>query len=169
MLTVLGGLAEFERELIRARTSEGRARAVANGVKLGRKPRIGHHFGGLAHRPLIGHHEPVFLPGQTLCEPPDLVAQLRALDHTPGVLLAFAQRHQPREQALEGLVHLRIGAIPGQSREHRLGALRQRALDPADLVVALARDLLALLPPRLGSAYAARLGGSPSELAGAVN
>jgi DNA invertase Pin-like site-specific DNA recombinase len=30
MLTVLGGMAEFERELIRARTSEGRARAVAN-------------------------------------------------------------------------------------------------------------------------------------------
>jgi DNA invertase Pin-like site-specific DNA recombinase len=27
MLTVLGGLAEFERELIRARTSEGRTRA----------------------------------------------------------------------------------------------------------------------------------------------
>ncbi|MCW2319257.1 DNA invertase Pin-like site-specific DNA recombinase [Rhodoblastus acidophilus] len=37
MLTVLGGLAEFERDLIRARTSEGRARAKANGVKLGRK------------------------------------------------------------------------------------------------------------------------------------
>lgn len=36
MLTVLGGLAEFERELILARTSEGRARAVARGVKLGR-------------------------------------------------------------------------------------------------------------------------------------
>jgi DNA invertase Pin-like site-specific DNA recombinase len=31
MLTVLGGLAEFERELIRARTGEGRARAVARG------------------------------------------------------------------------------------------------------------------------------------------
>jgi DNA invertase Pin-like site-specific DNA recombinase len=29
MLTVLGGLAEFERDLIRARTGEGRARAVA--------------------------------------------------------------------------------------------------------------------------------------------
>ena len=42
MLTVLGGLAEFERDLIRARTSEGRARAVANGVKLGRKP-MPHH------------------------------------------------------------------------------------------------------------------------------
>jgi DNA invertase Pin-like site-specific DNA recombinase len=40
MLTVLGGLAEFERELIRARTVEGRARAVANGVKLGRKPKL---------------------------------------------------------------------------------------------------------------------------------
>jgi DNA invertase Pin-like site-specific DNA recombinase len=37
MLTVLAGLAEFERELIRARTSEGRARAKANGVKLARK------------------------------------------------------------------------------------------------------------------------------------
>jgi DNA invertase Pin-like site-specific DNA recombinase len=43
MLTVLGGLAEFERDLIRTRTSEGRARAVANGVRLGRKPTLTHH------------------------------------------------------------------------------------------------------------------------------
>lgn len=43
MLTVLGGLAEFERELIRTRTSEGRARAVARGVKLGRKPKLTPH------------------------------------------------------------------------------------------------------------------------------
>jgi DNA invertase Pin-like site-specific DNA recombinase len=42
-LTVLGGLAEFERELIRARTGEGRARAVANGVKMGRKPKLTPH------------------------------------------------------------------------------------------------------------------------------
>jgi DNA invertase Pin-like site-specific DNA recombinase len=40
MLTVLGGLAEFERELIRARTSEGRARAKARGVHLGRRPQL---------------------------------------------------------------------------------------------------------------------------------
>jgi DNA invertase Pin-like site-specific DNA recombinase len=33
MLTVLGGLAEFERELIRARTGEGRKRAKARGVR----------------------------------------------------------------------------------------------------------------------------------------
>ena len=39
MLTVLGGLAEFERELIRARTGEGRDRARARGVKMGRKPK----------------------------------------------------------------------------------------------------------------------------------
>ena len=43
MLTVLGGLAEFERELIRARTGEGRARAVARGVKMGRKPKLTLH------------------------------------------------------------------------------------------------------------------------------
>src|SRR5713101_3478551 len=43
MLTVLGGLAEFERELIRARTGEGRARAKARGVKLGRKPKLTLH------------------------------------------------------------------------------------------------------------------------------
>jgi DNA invertase Pin-like site-specific DNA recombinase len=43
MLTVLGGLAEFERELIRARTGEGRARAKANGVKMGRPPKLTAH------------------------------------------------------------------------------------------------------------------------------
>ena len=43
MLTVLGGLAEFERELIRARTREGRDRAKARGVRLGRKPKLTDH------------------------------------------------------------------------------------------------------------------------------
>jgi DNA invertase Pin-like site-specific DNA recombinase len=43
MLTVLGGLAEFERELIRARAGEGRARAKANGQSLGRKPKLTPH------------------------------------------------------------------------------------------------------------------------------
>jgi DNA invertase Pin-like site-specific DNA recombinase len=40
MLTVLGGLAEFERELIRSRTDEGRKRAKARGVKFGRKLKL---------------------------------------------------------------------------------------------------------------------------------
>jgi DNA invertase Pin-like site-specific DNA recombinase len=43
MLTVLGGLAEFERDLIRSRTGEGRARAKAQGVKMGRKPKLTPH------------------------------------------------------------------------------------------------------------------------------
>jgi DNA invertase Pin-like site-specific DNA recombinase len=43
MLTILGGLAEFERELIRARTGEGRARAKANGVHMGRPPKLTAH------------------------------------------------------------------------------------------------------------------------------
>jgi DNA invertase Pin-like site-specific DNA recombinase len=43
MLTVLGGLAEFERDLIRKRTAEGRERAKARGVKLGRRPKLTPH------------------------------------------------------------------------------------------------------------------------------
>jgi DNA invertase Pin-like site-specific DNA recombinase len=43
MLTVLGGLAEFERELIRVRTSEGRKRARARGVRMGRPPKLTIH------------------------------------------------------------------------------------------------------------------------------
>jgi len=43
MLTVLGGLAEFERELIRTRTGEGRARAIARGQKMGRPPKLTPH------------------------------------------------------------------------------------------------------------------------------
>jgi DNA invertase Pin-like site-specific DNA recombinase len=43
MLTVLGGLAEFERELIRARTSEGRQRAKAKGARFGRPPKMSAH------------------------------------------------------------------------------------------------------------------------------
>jgi DNA invertase Pin-like site-specific DNA recombinase len=40
MVTVLGGLAEFERELIKARTGDGRKRAMAQGVRFGRKPKL---------------------------------------------------------------------------------------------------------------------------------
>jgi DNA invertase Pin-like site-specific DNA recombinase len=43
MLTVLGGLAEFERELIRARTGEGRERAKARGQSLGRPVKLTPH------------------------------------------------------------------------------------------------------------------------------
>jgi len=43
MLTVLGGLAEFERELIKARTEEGRKRAQARGVRFGRKLKLTQH------------------------------------------------------------------------------------------------------------------------------
>jgi DNA invertase Pin-like site-specific DNA recombinase len=43
MLTVLGGLAEFESELIRARTGEGRKRAQDRGVRFGRPPKLTTH------------------------------------------------------------------------------------------------------------------------------
>ena len=43
VLAVLGGLAEFERELIRTRTGEGRERAKARGVRMGRPPKMTPH------------------------------------------------------------------------------------------------------------------------------
>ena len=48
MLTVLAGLAEFERDLIRARTGEGRARAVERGQKMGRPFKLTDHQKGEA-------------------------------------------------------------------------------------------------------------------------
>ncbi len=50
-LTILGGLAEFERELILVRTAEGRAKAKANGTRLGRDFKLtGHQRRAVIHR-----------------------------------------------------------------------------------------------------------------------
>jgi DNA invertase Pin-like site-specific DNA recombinase len=43
MLTVLSGRAEFERELIRIRTGEGRKRAKERGVRFGRPCKLTPH------------------------------------------------------------------------------------------------------------------------------
>jgi DNA invertase Pin-like site-specific DNA recombinase len=43
MLTILGGLAKFERSLIVARTGEGRERAKARGVRFGRPKKLSAH------------------------------------------------------------------------------------------------------------------------------
>jgi DNA invertase Pin-like site-specific DNA recombinase len=43
LFTLLGGLAEFERELILARTSDGRTCAKARGVRFGRPPVLTAH------------------------------------------------------------------------------------------------------------------------------
>jgi len=40
MVTILAGLATFERHLIKARTDEGRMRAKARGVRFGRPPKL---------------------------------------------------------------------------------------------------------------------------------
>jgi DNA invertase Pin-like site-specific DNA recombinase len=40
MVTILAGLATFERHLIKARTDEGRKRAQARGVKFGRPMKL---------------------------------------------------------------------------------------------------------------------------------
>jgi DNA invertase Pin-like site-specific DNA recombinase len=40
LVTMLAGIAEFERELIKARTGQGRKRARARGVRFGRPPAL---------------------------------------------------------------------------------------------------------------------------------
>jgi DNA invertase Pin-like site-specific DNA recombinase len=50
MLTILGGLAEFERSLIKARTGEGRERAKTKGVRFGRPPALSAHQAREARR-----------------------------------------------------------------------------------------------------------------------
>jgi DNA invertase Pin-like site-specific DNA recombinase len=40
LATLLAAIAEFERELIRERTGEGRKRAMAAGIKFGRKRKL---------------------------------------------------------------------------------------------------------------------------------
>jgi DNA invertase Pin-like site-specific DNA recombinase len=59
ILTVLGGLAEFERHLIRTRTGEGRKRAKDAGVKLGRKPTLTPHQREEARRRVAKGKEPI--------------------------------------------------------------------------------------------------------------
>jgi DNA invertase Pin-like site-specific DNA recombinase len=43
VVQILGAIGEFERELIRTRTTEGRKRAMGRGVKFGRKPKLTRH------------------------------------------------------------------------------------------------------------------------------
>jgi DNA invertase Pin-like site-specific DNA recombinase len=50
MLTIMGGLAEFERELIRSRCAAGIERAKERGVKFGRRPILNPHQRAEARR-----------------------------------------------------------------------------------------------------------------------
>jgi DNA invertase Pin-like site-specific DNA recombinase len=43
IFTILAAIATYERRLINARTSEGRKRAMADGVRFGRKPKLTPH------------------------------------------------------------------------------------------------------------------------------
>jgi DNA invertase Pin-like site-specific DNA recombinase len=43
MITLLAGIATFERHLIKSRTDEGRKRAMARGVRFGRPLKLSHY------------------------------------------------------------------------------------------------------------------------------
>ena len=54
LLTILGGLAEFEHALIKARTGDGRKRAAERGVRFGRPPKLTPYQLGEVRRLLDG-------------------------------------------------------------------------------------------------------------------
>src|SRR5262249_36500452 len=84
MLTILGGLAEFERELIRARTGEGRKRAKARGVRFGRPRKMTPHQRQEALQRLHA--------GETMAE----VARTYAVD---GATISRLAAHSPFERS----------------------------------------------------------------------
>jgi DNA invertase Pin-like site-specific DNA recombinase len=87
MLTVLAGLAEFERELIRSRTGEGRERAKARGVRLGRKPKLTPHQRREAiERRAAG--EPITEIGRTFNVSHSTISRLRLISIAEGTRAA---------------------------------------------------------------------------------
>jgi hypothetical protein len=121
MLTLLGGLAEFEPDAIRARTGEGRERAKASGQSLGRKPKLtscrqrepiqrrdrGEPFG--QHRPQLQHQ-------------PEHDFRARSLDFVSVPAKQSRGRPQKREQHMGRPSKL----TEAQKAEARAGAAEQR-------------------------------------------
>ena len=84
MLTVLGGLAEFERSLIAARTGEGRKRAQERGVRFGRPRKLTAHQRQEAFQRILQARRKRISPGcSTSAHPPSAGWRPPALSRTP--------------------------------------------------------------------------------------
>ncbi len=119
MLPVVGGLAEFERELIRARTGEGRERAKARGVHMGRPPKLTAHQkrealkaladgaatqADLARRFAISQSTISRLAEKTAPAPLPVVSRPALDAETDHAARVFMQRLEGKFPAIEGLV-----------------------------------------------------------------
>jgi DNA invertase Pin-like site-specific DNA recombinase len=89
MLAVLGGLAEFERDLIRARTGEGRARAKARGQSLGRPHKLTPHQRREAIRRRESGTESLAEIGRTYNVSAATISRLTASSRIPSCRRAF--------------------------------------------------------------------------------
>lgn len=84
VLTVFAGIAEFERALIRQRTSAGRMAARQRGVRFGRTPKLGFEQLAFARR-LVDEGRPVReVAGVLKCHRTTLYRALDALDRESG-------------------------------------------------------------------------------------
>ncbi len=119
ILNVMSGLAEFERALIRPRTGEGRERAKARGVHMGRPPKLTFHQkhealkalaegaatrADLARRFAVSQSTISRLAEKT-APPPLTVAARPSLDaETDHAARVFMQRLEGKYPAIEGLL-----------------------------------------------------------------
>jgi Resolvase, N terminal domain/Helix-turn-helix domain of resolvase len=110
MLTILGGLAEFVRTLIRARTGEGRERAKARGVRFGRPKKLSAHQ---RHEALarIDAREAVTDVARTFRVDRATVYRLRPYRVTDIGAWPAKRRHQPHAGASRGIHGIQSGYL----------------------------------------------------------
>ena len=110
---MLGGLAEFERELIRARTGEGRKRAKERGVKFGRPRKMTPHQRQEALQRLAA--------GETMAD----VARTYAVDATTiGRLAASSLSSKARPPCEEAMMDQVPRTCPGALRRKTRSSLQ---------------------------------------------
>jgi hypothetical protein len=121
MVTVLGGLAEFERELIRARTGEGRKRAKDRGVKFGRPRKLTPHQRQEALQRLAAG-ETMADVARTYAVDPTTVGRLAAsslFEHVAVVTCAIEGEGVPKRMSSDHMDARRQNQQPVQSRQLR--------------------------------------------------
>jgi len=108
LLTLLAGIAEFERELIRARTGDGRKRAKARGVRFGRPPKLTLHQRAEALARLKAGETQTDI-ARSYNVDPTTIGRLQS--PTVGILTVRTQRHPVICKGFSGTAKAMVGTV----------------------------------------------------------